>query len=885
MSEKNFIKKTLTETVMTRRSFLKWSAALGGTAALAGGLKFGLRAAQAAAQTTDEGQWILAACWHNCGGRCPNYALVKDGVVVRQKTDDTHPDSPDFPQQRGCARGRSQRHQAFGADRIKYPMKRKHWEPGGGDKSMRGRDEWVRISWDEALDLVANELKRIKEAYGNESIMLFGRGGMERTLALYGGYAVATFGTVSWGTWRQTGPMIGLGDGFYVHAVNDRMDLRKSQLVVVWGGDYIWSSGGNPTYNYLQAKKAGAKFIFIDPFYNDTAQVLADEWIPIRPSTDHTMALAMAYTLITEDDPATNPLIAWDFLNRCTVGFDADHLPEGADPKVNFKDYVLGTYDGQPKTPEWAAVICGVPPETIRNLAREIATTKNVALHTAFACARINNGDSWPQAFMALGAMTGHIGREGSATGPCSHNLAGNGGPALVRAGGSGVPGIQNPLKEPLVYGMGAAWDAILNGKYVAGKDTMKDIDIHCIYYGASSMLNQSPGMTKGIEAHRKVDFVVTQNYVLNTNAKYSDIVLPATTQWERYGGFLSGNREILIFYSQITDPLFEAKDDIWMAKEIGQRLGLDPNEIDPIPLKQQVFNQLAGATVIKNDGSGYEPLVTITAEDITALGVDGKPQTGRIPYKEFKEKGIYQVPRTPGDNLGYIAHKAFVDDPESNPLDTTSGKLELYCQAIVDFVEAKGYTEIDPIPTYTPRQEGYEDTFADWKNKVKGDYPFQLVTIHYARRSHSIFDNIGQLRRAFPQELMLNALDAKRLGIQSDDTILVSSRWGKVLRHAYVTNRVTPGVVLLGEGAWAEVDEGTGIDKAGATNTLDGPIVTGQGTEGWNTCNVQVEKWSGKPLEADYKWPHRVPIHDSTDVPSDEWHLEPDVINPVKEA
>lgn len=98
MSEKNFIKKTLTETVMTRRSFLKWSAVLGGTAALAGGLKFGLRTAQAAAQTTDEGQWILAACWHNCGGRCPNYALVKDGVVVRQKTDDTHPDSPDFPQ-------------------------------------------------------------------------------------------------------------------------------------------------------------------------------------------------------------------------------------------------------------------------------------------------------------------------------------------------------------------------------------------------------------------------------------------------------------------------------------------------------------------------------------------------------------------------------------------------------------------------------------------------------------------------------------------------------------------------------------------------------------------------------------------------------------------
>ena len=78
------------------------------------------------------GTWITAACWHNCGGRCLNKALVVDGVVVRQKTDDTHEDTPDYPQQRGCLRGRSQRQQVFGADRLKYPMKRKNWQPGGG---------------------------------------------------------------------------------------------------------------------------------------------------------------------------------------------------------------------------------------------------------------------------------------------------------------------------------------------------------------------------------------------------------------------------------------------------------------------------------------------------------------------------------------------------------------------------------------------------------------------------------------------------------------------------------------------------------------------------------------------------------------------------------
>ena len=104
MTEKNFLKKTLNDTVITRRSFLKWSAALGGTAALAGGLKYGLKQVSAAAEIAEtQGEWIPVACWHNCGGRCMNVALVKDGVVIRQKTDDTHPDTPDYPQQRGCA--------------------------------------------------------------------------------------------------------------------------------------------------------------------------------------------------------------------------------------------------------------------------------------------------------------------------------------------------------------------------------------------------------------------------------------------------------------------------------------------------------------------------------------------------------------------------------------------------------------------------------------------------------------------------------------------------------------------------------------------------------------------------------------------------------------
>ena len=166
---------------------------------MAGGLNLGLSTIETAAQSATpekNGQWVTAACWHNCGGRCLIKAYVEDGVVRRVKTDDTHPDSPDFPQQRGCQRGRSQRMQVFGPDRLKYPMKRKNWAPGGGKKELRGKDEWVRISWDEALDIVASETKRIKEKYGNQSIYAPGGSEIQRALALYGGY-VENYGSTS----------------------------------------------------------------------------------------------------------------------------------------------------------------------------------------------------------------------------------------------------------------------------------------------------------------------------------------------------------------------------------------------------------------------------------------------------------------------------------------------------------------------------------------------------------------------------------------------------------------------------------------------------------------------------------------------------------------
>jgi anaerobic dimethyl sulfoxide reductase subunit A len=201
MTETNFLTKILNDTVMTRRSFLKWSAALGGTAALAGGLDFGLKTVANVAAAGDE-QTLTVACYHNCGGRCILAAKVKDGTIQRLVPDQDPVDTFEDPRAIPCVRGRSQTHRVYSVERLKYPMKR---------VGKRGEGNFERISWDEALDTIASEMKRIKEKYGSESFYYNyatgqiaggidssykGAGPISRMMNLFGGY-VNFYGTYS----------------------------------------------------------------------------------------------------------------------------------------------------------------------------------------------------------------------------------------------------------------------------------------------------------------------------------------------------------------------------------------------------------------------------------------------------------------------------------------------------------------------------------------------------------------------------------------------------------------------------------------------------------------------------------------------------------------
>ena len=227
--------------------------------------------------------------------------------------------------------------------------------------------------------------------------------------------------------------------------------------------------------------------------------------------------------------------------------------------------------------------------------------------------------------------------------------------------------------------------------------------------------------------------------------------------------------------------------------------------------------------------------------------------------YEQFLKDGYVRVDRHEGDNYGYTAFKEYIEDPEANPRPTPSGKLEIYCQSLSNWVDAVGFDTKSPIAEYQVPQEGYEETLADWETKEKGEYPFQLVTLHCLRTVHSSFDNVPQIREAGPNNLQMNARDAAELGIQNGDTVLITSKWGKCLRNVDATERIMPGVLKLDEATWPEIDEETGIDHAGACNYLIGDLRSGSGIQAWNSCICKVEKWDGESLPADCLWPQRV--------------------------
>jgi anaerobic dimethyl sulfoxide reductase subunit A len=820
-----------------------------------------------------EGEWVSAVCWSHCGGKCAMSVYKTDNVLLRMKTDDTHEDSMDWPQRRCCLRGHSRIEDVLGADRLKYPMKRKNWQPGGEtiNGELRGVDEWERLSWDEALDIVASEITRIKERYGNKAI--FGSGyntavssesakgiGMNATardlewvnvLNAYGGQ-VYHKGTASSGSFGSAPGYYGYRGRAVSTVGNDRFDARNCDYYVFLGFNPAYSADGSTLFStFLPLMGPNKKFYVIDPQYSDTAAVLGAEWVPIRPGTDLAFLNAVAYTMITEDDPANNPLVDWDIIERCTLGFDADHMPEGAPQEDNFKDYILGTYDGQPKNPEWAYEICGVDPEKTREIARVLRKDNKVAFCTTWGPGRTNNSEGLSQILMIVSALGGHFGQSGHIIGDSIRDMLLNNTKPIIRNTTLAYPYISNEVDDVLYDAV--QWKSMVDKKYIWTSMNgflpaeERNIDIKCLYNYSLNLMHRTEGLPAMVEAVRQMEFVVTHAFQYNSNALYSDIVLPIITPWENYPLYLyTGNTEFALVGGDILEPLYECKPAQWIGEQLMERWGLDPKLAYPKSIGQTFFDWIAGAEVLMEDGATYEKLVSFTPEEIAAFDAEGEPQEGRISYTEFRKNGVYAVKRSAEDKYGIIGLKGFREDPDSDPVASESGKMEFYCKAINEVSKVMGYSEIPPLPEYVPPLGGYQETFenGDIASGRKSQYPYQIFNPHYPRSSHAHFDNIPWLREAFIRPVFMNELDATDEGLQDGDIVRIWNTEGSIVRPLCTTKRMMRGVIGVTHGGWFELDE-DGNDLGGAANTLCVQQMAGLRVDGYNTNVGAIERYT----------------------------------------
>ena len=840
-------------------------------------------------------KWVSVPCWHNCGGACLVKALVRDGEVLRMKTDDLHEDTWERPQVRSCPMGHAMHQQILGPDRLRYPMKRKHYSPEDPHRELRGIDEWERISWDEAMDYFETALKKAKAEHGNDSIMYMNmvnlEGHLGQVLSAFGGY-MDCCGTMSTGTFNLANAQFGWAALF--GNSNDRMDLANSEYIVLMGHNAAWAAFGNPGVYLKHAKQAGCKFVFVGPEYSETAGFANALWIPVRPGTDTALLLGVAYVMIDRDENGS--YIDWDFLDRCTVGFDADHMPADAKTDENFKDYVLGAYDGCPKTPEWASEICGTPIELIEEFAEVLSCKHDVSIHSNGAPARCKGAENYPQMLMTIAAMGGHYGKPGNSCSNDQYYGAMNSGMLAVSPFGGTLAQFNNAGNPVMkTVSLDLVWDAIVDGEYWDAGNNMlammgsgpavphevrrEACDVRVLVSETNNFLSSQANTNKGIEAFRKVDFVWCQAYYMKMDAQYADVVVPVTTRWENLQGHLYSAMKDKenVFASRAPIPrYYESRSDRDIAEELAGRLGLSYDEINPFTSTQLWFNQISQSVVLgyNEDGSPM-PVAEVTQEDIDRYGVAGIPQPGIVPFEELLNAGTSRVPREEGDKFMAIPFADFRVDPVAHPLETTvSGKFEIYCQAKSDWYDmvngyANGgtgvaeYVKVSPLPKYLDAPFNYKETFAGWDAKVKGEYPIQLTHAHYLRRAHTDCDNLPWLREAFVNPVWISSEDAAERGIKTGDTVRVFNENGQFLRPASVTRTVMPGVIVIPHGAGARIDRETGIDVGGADNILTPSNRTSTPfLNGWNSTLVQYEKYDG-PVELvpDCEMPQIIPL------------------------
>jgi trimethylamine-N-oxide reductase (cytochrome c) len=735
----------------------------------------------------------------------PLWVYVKDGAIssIEELDSSTHLATFD----------RAWRKRVYAADRIQYPMKRVDFDPNGNRNSQnRGISGYVRISWDEAATIVANEMIRAKSKYGNSAFFTMRDTGwnstgsiypLDRLLNLFGGYTYPVGYYSNYGL--EIGEKYSIGQTSETGAAGlttFQSILDNTKVIVLWGSSFTNTADlaafGNYIPNwFMKCKEKGIKFIIVDPFMNESAIATNAQWIPILPGTDNAMLAAMAYVMIQKNSYDSN------FVNSYCVGFQ------------QFSDYVTGKSDGTPKTPEWASKICGVAPGTITDLATLITTQKPVLMKTGCGPERSSNGDTFQRMFVTIVAMSGNIGLPGGGYGsiPWDPGLQLPSAIPGTTYSNLAVPTPPNPVKTYIPYYKWA--DCVLNpGKTI--KHDCTNVTYPTLKFlwklAGVNYINQHSDVNKTIKALRAVDFYVVQDVWMVPDAKFADIILPACTTFERND--ITAGWNYVVQMQQSIQPLYESMSDYNILSLIANKAGIG-----------QQF------TEGKSELDWVQSMYAATNSPLS--------------WSDFTQKGYYQYPAV--EMKSTTAYEAFRQDPSANKLPTPTGKIEIFSQRIADFYGAN-YPGVPTIPEFIPPFE--------WKGSVNATkYPLALITPHEMHRQHSQGDNVTWLQQRMKVNgyaaIWMNSVDAKSRAVNTGDVVRVFNSRGQVLAAAVVSERIIPGAVRLCQGSWYKSSNSSqegALDLGGCANVL----TSDQGTSDLaqasttHTSIVQVEKWTG---------------------------------------
>jgi biotin/methionine sulfoxide reductase len=704
--------------------------------------------------------------------------------------------------------------------RIMRPMVRRGYLERGpaSDRIGRGVEPFVAVSWDEALDLIAAELRRVKNTYGNEAIYA-GSGWasagvfhnapaqLYRFLNCIGGYVSQvtnySFGAASVIVPRIVGTMAPVvGPHTAWPTLRDH-----TRLMVMFGGmapkNAQVSMGGvgqHQTIAWLmQLRRAGVTFVNISPIRSDAADLLEAEWLAIRPNTDTALMLGLAHTLVDEDfhDEA--------FLERYCVGFD------------KFRAYLLGHIDGQPKDATWAAAITDIPAETLRNLARRMAAVRTM-LTASWSVQRADHGEQPYWAAITLAAMLGQIGLPGGGFGFGYGASSGSGNPR-PRMPQLRLPTGQNPVKATIPVARvtdmllhpGAPFD--FNGQRLSYPD------IHLVYWCGGSPFHKVQDLNRLLRAWKKPETIIIHDPWWTPSARRADIVLPCTTTMERNDIGVSFSDGYYFAMQQAIEPVGEARNEYDIYTALAERFGC----------KDQF-------TAGRMEMDWLRQLYDLARQQAAKEHLD-MPE-----FAAFWEAGYVEFP-PPDDPPVLLA--AFRNDPATNPLKTPSGRIEIFAETIAGF----GY---DDCPGHASWLEP-----AEWLGSAKArTYPLHLLSNQPQARLHSQLDCAAVSRSAKVADreaLWMHPQDAAARGIADGDVVHVYNHRGACLAGVVVTEAIRPGVVQLATGAWfdpvspAEIGS---LEKHGNPNVLTLDKGTSKLAQccSAQTALVEVQRYDGEP-------------------------------------